>query len=294
MHVRPSFLYALVLVVALLSVSSHTAQAGDAPTEPIVYLPIVLTPPGPPANMVLVPAGNFQMGCETSEDPQCNSYGYGESPRHTVNLDAYAIDTYEVTNARYAACVAAGECTAPGSTQAYSTVRGYYEYYGVAQYANFPVIYVNWNQATAFCAWDNKRLPTEAEWEKAARGGDTRIYPWGNTTPDCTLGNFYNDTTGNYCVGETTAVGSYPTGASPYGVMDMSGNVWEWVNDWYQSDYYATSPANNPPGPTTGIYRVLRGGSFRGGSGLVRASSRNFSVPDHGDFNHGFRCVRSQ
>ncbi len=242
-------------------------------------------------DMKLIPAGPFQMGC-APDDTKCWS---DESPLHTVTLSAYAIDTYEVTNARYAACVAAGNCTAPGSTQAYSHSRGFYEYYGVAQYANFPVIYVNWHEATDFCAWDNKRLPTEAEWEKAARGSaDTRIFPWGNQTPDCTLGNFYNNATSPYCVGETTAVGSYPTGASPYGVMDMSGNVYEWVNDWYQSNYYATSPANDPPGPATGSYRVLRGGSLVDDFRLVRASGRYGDYPGRGVNYSGFRCVRSQ
>ena len=252
---------------------------------------------GPLASMILIPAGPFQMGCETSDDPLCDNYIRGETPRHTVNLSAYAIDTYEVTNARYAACLDAGSCTAPHSNQAYSIVRGYvdYEYYGVEQYANFPVVNVDWNQATAFCAWDGKRLPTEAEWEKAARGSsDTRIYPWGNSIPDCTLGNFHIATTGYDCVGETAAVGSYPTGASPYGVMDMSGNVWEWVNDWWDGGYYATSPVNDPQGSASIYKRGSRGGSWLYGFDIVRASFRDFDYPDYWYFDSGFRCVRSQ
>lgn len=245
------------------------------------------------ADMRLIPAGPFQMGCESSEDPLCNYHGAGESPLHTVTLDAFTIDTYEVTNARYARCVASGGCTAPHSTQAYSSVRGNYEYYGVAQYANFPVIQVDWFQASAYCAWVGKRLPSEAEWEKAARGStNSRIYPWGNATPDCTRLNYYDGT--KNCVGETTEVGSYESGASPYGVMDMSGNVWEWVNDWWQFDYYSVSPPANPQGPATGSWRMVRSGSFGEPSAGVRSAVRGHGGPETWGASVGFRCARSQ
>jgi formylglycine-generating enzyme required for sulfatase activity len=237
--------------------------------------------PPPAGDMVSVPAGIFPMGCDWAHTGGRYGCYSDEVPLHTVYLDAYRIDTHEVTNARYAACVAAGGCTPPHATGSYTRAS----YYGNPAYDSYPVIYVDWAQARDFCAWEGKRLPTEAEWEKAARGASSRAYPWGDQFWDCPLANAAN------CVGDTSAVGSYPAGASPYGALDMAGNVWEWVNDWWDEYYYSVSPYSNPPGPATGTRRVLRGGGWRYDD--LRVANRGPSYPTYWDDPDGvgFRCV---
>ena len=221
--------------------------------------------------MRLVPEGEFTMGSEKYDD---------EKPIHQVYLDAFYMDIYEVTNAAYEACVTARGCEPPQSTS----------HYDDSKYENHPVVYVDWNQAQTYCAWRDASLPTEAQWEKAARSDDGRTYPWGEGI-SCSQANYYD---GNkYCVGNTTEVGSYESGKSPYGMYDMAGNVWEWVNDWYSETYSSISQSSNPLGPDSGQYRVLRGGSWNFSDDVVRSALRGRNTPDLISFNVGFRCARS-
>ncbi len=233
---------------------------------------------------VLIPAGTFWMGCNEAVDDDCDSNEY---PYHEVYLDAYYIDRTEVTVDAYSACVSAGACTAASTSSSYCN-------WGVAGKGSHPVNCVTWYQVDEFCAWAGKRLPTEAEWEKAARGTDGRKYPWGNATATCDYAVM--DDGGNGCgTGSTWPVCSKsPVGDSPYGLCDMAGNVWEWVADWYDSGYYQSSPANNPQGPNSGSYRVDRGGSFYNYDDYLRASSRGYGFPSYSDGRLGFRCSRSE
>jgi len=229
--------------------------------------------------MVYVPVGEFTMG---------SNYGWEDKkPVHKVYLDAYWIDRYEVTNAQYEHCVDDGICRQPWSIKSYSRNS----YYGNHEYSDYPVIHVNWSQADAYCRWAGVRLPTEAEWEKAARGTDGRTYPWGETQPTCNLANF-GGTSG--CMGDTTAVGSYPAGVSPYSAMDMAGNVQEWTADWYDKAYYSRSTDENPPGPTSGTARVLRGGSWFSEIDFVPSTYRGTRNPSIFFEYLGFRCAYSE
>ena len=225
--------------------------------------------------MVYVPAGEFWMGSRATDrnaDPD-------EKPRHRVYLDAFWIDKTEVGNAQYHSCMLQGACQEP-------------RYWDDEQFNEpwLPVVGVSWFDANAYCEWAGARLPTEAEWEKAARGTDGRIYPWGNESPTCELANYPG------CNEGTTTVGFHTAGASPYGALDMAGNVCEWVADRIDPEYYAHSPDRNPTGPDEGSSRGLRGGSWGSSRSarnpaIVRAANRDWIYPGNRFQFYGIRCA---
>jgi formylglycine-generating enzyme required for sulfatase activity len=235
--------------------------------------------------MVYVPGGTFQMGSESGETP--------EQPVHDVTLGAFWIDRTEVTNAQFAAFLNdEGNQTEGGATWLDTEDENCLmeqsggEFQPKGDYADHPVILVSWYGAAAYCEWAGARLPTEAEWEYAARGPEGHLYPWGDDDPTCDLAQ-YSD-----CSGRTVPVGGLPDGASWCGALDMAGNVWEWVADRYSDTYYKRSPASNPKGPTFGAKRVVRGGGWFYYPSSVRSASRYRGDPgDSGDYV-GFRCAR--
>jgi formylglycine-generating enzyme required for sulfatase activity len=223
-----------------------------------------------------------------------------EKPQHKVYLNAYWIDNAEVTNVNFSKCLAAGVC----HPKVYETTATTFVPYPIhPDYQDYPALLYEFEPAADYCQWTGRQLPTEAQWEKAARGKDARLYPWGNALLDCTLANFYacdiiknTDSTAPRCGYsihcKTTSVDDYLNGASPYGALNMAGNVWEWVADWYQADYYTNSPMNNPGGPTNGDFRVIRGGGAKSLSQELRVTERASGAPEHYmDGQMGFRCA---
>jgi formylglycine-generating enzyme required for sulfatase activity len=256
--------------------------------------------------MVFIPAGSFTMGstqqtiseaiqnCRIYSDNCQTDFFEDQFPPHDVNLDSYWIDQTEVTNAMFAAFLNDQGNRAQGGTTwldaSGSRTRIHQEgdeWVVDSGYESHPVTQVSWYGAQAYCQWAGRRLPTEAEWEQAARGVDGRRYPWGNSQPTCQVTNF------DECTSDTSPVGAYPQGASPYGVQDLSGNVWEWVADWYGAEYYANSPPNNPQGPVSSDGRVMRGGSWGTSPAFFEATYRVTNTPEDSDNFSGFRCAVS-
>ena len=223
------------------------------------------------APMVLVPAGEFTMGSEQGDDD--------EQPVHRVGLDSFYLDTFEVTNGRFAKFVAAIQSEPPW---------GFADQETPVVQADRPVRWVNWLEATGYCLWAGKRLPTEAEWEKAARGPDGRTYPWGNEPPTAAHAVF-GLTEGAETV---SSIGNRHLGSSPYGVHDLAGNLYEWVTDWYDEAFYARQPARNPRGPVEGTTKVQRGGSYINGPYRLRSAFRTKDDPTEHDPHVGFRCAQ--
>lgn len=211
-------------------------------------------------SMVLVPAGNFISGEVATLSSK------------TIYLNSFYIDKYEVTNAQYANCVNASICTPPNNLS--SSTRP--SYFGNSQYGNYPVIYIDWAQANTYCRWRGAQLPTEEQWEKAARGTDGRTYPWGEGM-DCNKANSRGNGS-DMCIGDTTEVGSYEIGKSPYGAYDMAGNVWEWVDGYFYNSLYNEN------------YPVHRGGSFASYSNSVHSTIRDWAIIFDDPQTLGFRC----
>ena len=267
-----------------------------APGAASVLPPTVVGQDG--AEMVLVPAGEFPMGSEAADiealqpllqrlPPEVLERLSDQVPKHHVYLDAFYIDKYEVTNALYAQFVQATRRQAP-------RLSTYQQFNQPKQ----PVVGVTWHEAQAYCAWAGKRLPTEAEWEKAARGSEGRLYPWGNDFDGPQL-NYcdkhcpfdWKDTAIDDGYARTAPVGSYEQGKSPYGAYDMAGNVWEWVADWYSADYYQHSPAQHPTGPADGSHKVVRGGAWFVPAPATRTATRQRFDNHYWGDNIGLRCA---
>ncbi len=236
--------------------------------------------------MVLVPAGEFIMGYEGGERD--------EAPIHRAYLDSFYIDKYEVTNQQYAAFL-----NERGNQIEFSAfwvefndpdIR-IHETEGVwtadPGWEQHPLIEMTWFGARAYCEWRGARLPSEAEWEKAARGPDGQIFPWGDESPTCEMANFAG------CNHQTVPVGSYPANVSPYGAFDMAGNVWEWVNDWWDPEYYTYSNYENPIGPENGDFKVRRGGAYEESPAHLRSTYRYHNYPPLTYRTIGFRCAAS-
>lgn len=213
--------------------------------------------------MVRVPAGEFIRGSEEGEAD--------ERPQKKIYLDEFLIDRYEVSNAQYAKCVSAKVCRKPAPQQGFDA-------------PDQPVYGLSWDMANTYCRWAGLRLPTEAEWEKAARGTDGRKYPWGNEPPTPELATF--------SCKATTTVNSHPAGVSPYGAFNMAGNVAEWVSDWYSPSYYASAPAKNPTGPAKGEKKILRGGSYFSAPNKLSTTYRLWENPKYNYTPYGVRCAK--
>ncbi len=271
---------------------SPTPSPTETPTAaPTPTFTRTVRPPAP-VGMVRVAAGSFLMGSLRDSsglpglDRKLEPEG-DEFPQRTVLLPEFWIDRTEVTNVKYRACVTAKACPPPSG--------GDPNYFSNPAYDNHPVVFVSWSDADKYCRWAGKRLPSEAEWEKAARGTDGRIWPWGNALKDNVAGPVERANVSDGSAHQYTQVGAYPKGASPYGALDMAGNVWEWVNDWYSPTYYAGRPApdTSPPGPSEKESlgkKVIRGGSFNTVGLTAHTADRN-AVSAGPSFDIGFRCA---
>jgi formylglycine-generating enzyme required for sulfatase activity len=285
----------VISLVLLITLAGISATFSPYETAKCVRAGQIRVSPVDGTVQVCVPSGTFLMGAEDA-DPLA---GDDEKPAHPVYLPSYWIDKTEITNAQYLRCMTAGMC----HPQIYETSALTYTPYSVhPDYQDHPALIYIYDDAADYCRWAGRRLPTEAEWEKASRGSDGRMYPWGNEQ-DCSHADYYicnhvpeYDPRGprcgysSYC--RTAPVTDYPAGASPYGALNMSGNVWEWVSDFYSPDYYRICPVINPTGPTKGEFHTRRGGGATSLAADLRVTVRASGKGEHYyDGQMGFRCA---
>lgn len=238
-----------------------------------LFPPLAWAQPTPPAGMVYIPEGYFQMGTSSGKEDQ--------KPMHFVYTSAYFIDKYEVSNAEYMEFVLATGHEKPKLWENENFNQ-----------SDHPVVGVSWHDAMAYAKWKGRRLPTEAEWEKAARGNDSRLFPWGDKWNQGFVLFFVNTFGEEDNYRYTAPVTYYQSGASPFGVFNMAGNVWEWCQDWYAKDYYLTSPERNPEGPSApGRFKVLRGGSWANDIDGVQVINRIRNLPNIKNEIYGFRTA---
>jgi len=291
------FLAAIIAFLSFAVACRHGEPAQGATPTPAPTPSSSQAPMPATGGMVRIPAGTFTMGCAPGER-YCEAY---EQPRHMVTLSPFFMDIHEVTVAEYGQCVSAGKCKKPHSKRYDQEVYNWDK----PGRENYPVNGVSWNDANTYCRWRGKRLPTEAEFEYALRGGNEGyLYPWGNDdTPPPRFGNYADESARRRFPAWTWILDGYDDGyvyTSPvcsftrnaYGLCDIGGNVGEWTADWYGENYYQSSPPNNPPGASSGWTRVLRGGNFVANRWYFRAASREHGEPTYWNCDLGFRCAR--
>lgn len=249
--------------VFLLGVAACTGPVvGDSGVEPPPLEPLAT-----PGSLVDIPPGSFLMGCDSSVHPECNA---DEAPLHLVELSAFRIEATEVTVGQWRACMNAFACAKlPGELGA----------------DNEPIVGMTVESAEGYCRWKDRRLPTEAEWERAARGPEGGLYPWGDHAPDC------ERAASRTCGGGLVPVSTHPAGVSPEGVYDMAGNAWEWVADGYDAEYYANSPLSDPRANVPGGQRIVRGADSWSDMTILRSTNRQMAIPSASSPLLGFRCV---
>jgi formylglycine-generating enzyme required for sulfatase activity len=265
-------LIVIILMGAGLTITDKPVTASESPRAG-----------GDGAPMVLIPAGEFLMGTSVSQ----RDGGRDEYPQRRVVLAPFYLDVYEVTNRRYVEFVTATGYRAPEHPRDKKLTL----WRGTTvpdAFKDHPVVNVDWADAAAYCKWAGKRLPTEAEWERAARGTTGRRFPWGETEPTRAMANYLNQWRNGAAL---EPVGSHPQGATPEGVHDLEGNVWEWVADWYDPHYYEKGPVRNPQGPPVGSRKVIRGSGWESEAPLLRAAHRVNSDPNNRNHSLGFRCA---